>query len=130
MTRRQLVKAKKDAAKQSMKKSKQKGATEVLSAGATADSLESFLAGKPGEDKADAGAAGSEDGTTKSGASRSKQSKKKSLVIKKRGSMKKPVAAMKKPAAAIENTSSDDQARDRMKDYYFKEALRTNTLLW
>ena len=29
---------------------------------------------------------------------------------------------MKKPAAVI------DEARDRMKDYYFKEALRTNTL--
>jgi hypothetical protein len=123
MTRRQLVKAKKDAAKQPMKKSKQKGATKVLSAGATADSLKSFIASEAGEDKADAGAAGSKDGTATSGASLSKQSKTKaSLVIKKKGSMKKPAAAMKKPAAVSE------EARDRMKDYYFKEALRTNTL--
>ena len=113
----------KDAAKPSMKKSKQKGATKVLSAGATTDSSKSFLAGEPGEDKADAGAAGSKDGTATSGASLSKQSKTKaSLVIKKKGSMKKPAAAMKKPAAVIE------EARDTIKDYYFKEALRTNTL--
>jgi hypothetical protein len=110
-----------------MKKSKHKGATKVLSAGATADSLKSFLAREPGEDKADAGAAGSKEAGSKDGKKKSlvsKQSKKKSVVIKKKSLVikKKPAAAMKKPAAVI------DEARDRMKDYYFKEALRTNTL--
>ena len=116
-----------------------KHVSKVLSAHDTSVDLTNFIAGGVGND--DAAAYGSTGGVaaSRSSAGASVVVKKPSAAVK--CSVKKPAAAVKgsvkkKPAAAVTGSMTTPavrpedagQSRDRMKDYYFKEALKNDSL--